>query len=1100
MTLWKLIRRSLVHYRRTHVGVLAGAAIASAVLTGALLVGDCVRGSLRDAALARLGQVRLAAGGESVLFRAEVAKEFRQSGAPTAAVLALRGSARREDGAARVNRIQVIGADEHFWRLGPSGRAPAKISGEQVILNERLAGELDVGVGDEIRIRLERPSLLGRDTPLTGGKDASVGLTLTVAAVAADEDFGRFGLAADQLPPANAFVPLATLQDRLKLPGRANMLLVGDWPGKGSLMRRNDDLVRTYWRLEDGGLELRSLPESGLHELRSKRVFLPRQVSAKAAKAAPGSTGVLTYFVNEIRLGKRATPYSMVAGLGPMDGAGVVDAPLASLADDEIIINEWLAEDLAAKVGDEVTLKYYRLAPMRKLVEVAKKFRVRAILPMAGVAADRELMPAFPGLADVDNCRQWDSDLPIDLERIRAKDEDYWDRYGGAPKALVTLPAARGMWANRFGDLTAMRFTGPTRVELERLLRAGIDPADVGLFFRDVRGEALVASREGLDFGRLFLGLSMFLIVAAAVLVGLLFAFGIEQRSEEIGVLLAMGLPVRRVRTALLGEGALLAVIGSAIGAVGALAYTRGVLAALATVWSGAAPGASALRFHTGASSLLIGPAAAALIAMVTMWFALRRQLRKPARELLAGGGALGSAGASRGGRRWPGMVIAIGMSCAAMAILVSVGFGRGREQAGAFLAAGALLLAGGIAACWSQLRALGRSAGGGLTLARMGVRAAGRRVGRSVATITLLACGSFLIVAVAAGRSDPAAEAHRRDSGAGGFALVGESASAVYEDLNSRAGRRAMALGADELTGVSFVQLRLRDGDDASCLNLNRAQEPRLLGVRPADFAWRGAFKFLRTLDGADGWDVLKSGPGAAIPAVGDEATVRWGLGKGLGDRITYTDERGRDFEVVIAGIISNSVLQGGLLIDEGAFIERFPSLGGYRVLLIDAPADRADELAGVLSTALADYGLELTPAPRRLAQFAEVKNTYLSIFLILGGLGVLLGSAGVGVVAGRNVLERRGELALLQAVGVSRGRIRRMVLVEHWLLLALGLGCGVAAALVAAAPALGSAGVPFAALAVTLAAVVISGVVWTQLATMWAVRGSLLAALRSE
>src|SRR3569832_294486 len=57
MTFWKLILRSLRFHARTHLGVLLGAIIGSAALIGALIVGDSVKGSLRDRALARLGTV-----------------------------------------------------------------------------------------------------------------------------------------------------------------------------------------------------------------------------------------------------------------------------------------------------------------------------------------------------------------------------------------------------------------------------------------------------------------------------------------------------------------------------------------------------------------------------------------------------------------------------------------------------------------------------------------------------------------------------------------------------------------------------------------------------------------------------------------------------------------------------------------------------------------------------------------------------------------------------------------------------------------------------------------------------------------------------------
>src|SRR5258707_14335005 len=55
MTFSVLVRRGLSYYWRTNVAVVLGVATAVAVLAGALLVGDSVRGSLRDLVLQRLG-------------------------------------------------------------------------------------------------------------------------------------------------------------------------------------------------------------------------------------------------------------------------------------------------------------------------------------------------------------------------------------------------------------------------------------------------------------------------------------------------------------------------------------------------------------------------------------------------------------------------------------------------------------------------------------------------------------------------------------------------------------------------------------------------------------------------------------------------------------------------------------------------------------------------------------------------------------------------------------------------------------------------------------------------------------------------------------
>jgi len=312
-------------------------------------------------------------------------------------------------------------------------------------------------------------------------------------------------------------------------------------------------------------------------------------------------------------------------------------------------------------------------------------------------------------------------------------------------------------------------------------------------------------------------------------------------------------------------------------------------------------------------------------------------------------------------------------------------------------------------------------------------------------------------------------------------------------------------------MTGVEVVPLRLRQGDEASCLNLNRAQVPRLLGVDPLKLATKNAFTFSaidrkyneytrRPQD--SGWSFLNiEFNDGTIAAVGDQNTVVWSLGKSVGDFVPYVDERGATHRLRIVGITANSILQGGLVINERDFIKLFPSQSGYQVFLIDVPKDSAG-VRQMLLRALQDTGFDATPAVDRLNAFNAVENTYLSIFAVLGGLGLLLGSFGLGVIVLRNVLERRTELALLRAVGFRAGTLKWLVFSEHSLLLGLGLGIGVIAALVAVLPVFRSPGshAPLASLTITLATVLLSGIVWVWGATSIALRGPLLNALRNE
>jgi hypothetical protein len=387
---------------------------------------------------------------------------------------------------------------------------------------------------------------------------------------------------------------------------------------------------------------------------------------------------------------------------------------------------------------------------------------------------------------------------------------------------------------------------------------------------------------------------------------------------------------------------------------------------------------------------------------------------------------------------------------------------------------------------------------GGGLV--SMSLRSASRRPGRSLATVAIVACATFILAAVGANRIDDRSSAWERSSGTGGFALVAESSLPVTRDVNSPKELAAMGLGGDH--AVRIVPLRLHEGDRADCLNLNRARQPRLLGVDPAQLDTRKAFQFAEVLPECQAsWACLDGLlKGGDIPAVVDENTT-WSLGKKLGERLEYVDAHGRQVHLRLAGVIANSVLQGNVVISAENFSACFPS-DGYRFFLIDAKRGGEGEVAAALTRQMSNFGISVVPARDRMAELDAVENSYLDIFTLLGGLGMALGSVGLAAVVMRNVLERRGELAVLQAVGFAKARLRGMVMMEHVYLLAMGMVCGLVPAAVATAPVIarGIGRAPMVSLGVMLAAVFAGGVLWTALATYAALRGPLLPALRGE
>ncbi|MBT3293768.1 MAG: ABC transporter permease [Verrucomicrobia bacterium] len=1090
LSLFALIGRGLLHYRRTNVGVILGVAVATAVLTGALMVGDAVRGSLLKRVDLRLGRTRVAvSSGEHFVSNGLARRLGAALDVDTAGVMALRAVATRPDGVRRANRISLYGVDEAFWRItarsvfaslrrDKSGSRPYLAEG--VVLNGRLARHLDVGVGDVVNLRVGRPGRMHRDLALADVADGDVVLRLTIDAVVDDVNGGLFSLRAEQAVPMNAFVDRAMLADKLGVDGVANLLLVGGEASQSDVRRA----VQQSWRAEDAGLTVAAL-EQGEWEVRSRSVFIDEGVLVAAALALPESRPVLAYLVNELRSAARATPYSFVAAPG---------APLvpAAMPDDGIMVNQWVADDLGVAAGDPLDLRYFVMGAGRALSETTQTFRVHGILPMEGRALDRSLMPAFPGLADVDSCRDWESGLPIDMDRVRDKDEAYWDAYGGAPKAFVTLAAAQAMWRNRYGVATSIRGPGEAEGVLARLLEK-LTPAGCGIRTIPVREMGLRAGSGGVDFGQLFLGLSFFIIVAALILTGMLFAFSVEQRMAETGLLMAIGWPRRLIRRLRFLEGACLALPGAVLGAVLGVGYSAVVLRGLGSIWQGAV-GAGMLEMQLRPMTLATGAASGAVAAWVAMWLTVRRQLGRAPVEMQQ----MRSAPGGPGGRRcmWVGAIV--GAACWLGVVLLVTGIRPvgGSEVAGTFFGVGALALVGSLALIYAILVWLGgRERSVAVGLVGGGIRAAALRPWHSLGTVALLAAGTFLVIATGANRSGDVVDVGRA-GGTGSFAFYAESALPLLDSSGVRL----------EDASVRSVPIRVAEGDDASCLNLNRAEAPPVWGVDPAALQARGAFSFAAWAAGVDakrGWDVLHDlQPDGAIPAVADQAVILWGIGKAVGDTLRIVDGRGRPRELRLVAGLQNSLFQGKVLVSEEHFMALFPDVAGYRAFLIESDAVDVARARTRLAHAFRDQGMDVRVAAEHLASFSVVQNTYLAIFLLLGAFGLLLGSAGMGVVAARHILARRGELAMLRAVGFTRAAVRTYVLAEHGAILAWGLGSGGVAGLVAVWPALLAQGtdVSLTSLLALVFGLIVNGLLWMTLAVLLALRGDLVPALREE
>jgi ABC-type antimicrobial peptide transport system permease subunit len=949
-------------------------------------------------------------------------------------------------------------------------------------------------------------------------------------------------------------------------------------------------------RLEDFGVSIRRLDALHSLSLETDSKLIGDQLASTANSAAEQlsveTLSVLSYLANSISAGQREIPYSLVTAIeqkafetleqasGGKGEAGkrgegnrgeegkgergrgnggeertgerAEDAPILPGAQSPsrpegavptlplsqspirqpILLNEWAARDLGVSRGDEISVAYYLWHEDGRLETKTAQFELAGIVPISGLAADRELVPSYPGITESEHLSDWDPPFPVDLSRVRKHDEDYWKQFRTTPKAFIPLDRGQQLWQSRFGKLTSLRVGPVAETDLggfsdkyRKSLRSRLDPEQMGIRIVPTRAEGLQAARGATDFGEYFLYFSFFLVVSALLLTVLFFKLGVEQRLREIGTLEAMGFPPRRIVGIFVTEGLIVSLVGSVLGLAGAILYGHLLIYGLRTWWVEAV-GTTMLALHVRPISLVLGAVGGVLAAVFCIILTLRRLSKVSTRTLLHGtgeevSGRSDETGKSvrseldrgRGARLFRRLVNASSLAwlttVSGLVLLLATALGLMGEVAG-FFGAGTLLLVGLLChqSVWLR-RGKERviSGTGWWSVSRLGFRNSTHRPGRSIFCIALIAAAAFLIVAVDSFRRSNSSASDKK-SGTGGFSLLAESLLPLVHDPNTTEGREALNLSTDDnptFTNVTFTRFRVRPGDDASCLNLYRPENPEIISA-DENFIGSGRFIFQNSLaqtneEKNNPWLLLnKDFPDGAVPVIGDANSLTYVLHLKVGDTLTL-NQSSTPLRLKIVGALSDSVLQDVLVMGERNFLRLFPEIQGYRFFLLDA-SDPSSTLIGNLEDRLSDYGFDVLPTGERLAQFHRVENTYLSTFQLLGGLGIVLGTLGMAAVLLRNVLERRRELALLRAVGYNSFHFTLMVVAENTFLLFSGLVTGTICALLSVAPVLVGRGAAHTniSLGVVLFLVLISGLAASLVATLAALRTPLLPALKAE
>ena len=535
------------------------------------------------------------------------------------AILELKGWVKNFATGESALNVQVYGVRNSFFSFDGNPDT-LNISASGVIINRKLADKLDLGPGDDLIIRVGNHSELPADSPFAPEEDAYESFVVTVEAVLDGENEENFSLGINQELPLNLFINLGELSNLFNGETKVNRLIINE--SANTNKEQLESVLRLSFLPEHAGLHIRETSLGERIELISDRVFISDAELTEIMNLVPSARPVITYLANSIRTEKRATPYSFVSGLDNSLGDFVPE-------DGEIIISDWLAEDLKLEPGDQIDIDYFVAGSFKSFVEHTSSFTVSKIFEVESDLIDAELMPEFPGIAGSESCSNWDAGAPVDLDLIRDKDESYWYDYNGTPKAIINYNTAKSIWGNQFGPATAIRFEQDiTREELISLLSGRIDPFKAGIALIDLKENAGNAANNSVDFTSLFLGLGFFIIVSALVLLILVISSLLETRHKEIKTLRSLGFENKSIRKILLPEFLIPSALAALAGALAGGFLDNIIISALNSVWKGAVQ-TDTLSSHNDLFSYLVGFFSTLVIIAITIFVQLNSKLKK---------------------------------------------------------------------------------------------------------------------------------------------------------------------------------------------------------------------------------------------------------------------------------------------------------------------------------------------------------------------------------------------------------------------------------------------------------------------------------------
>lgn len=334
--------------------------------------------------------------------------------------------------------------------------------------------------------------------------------------------------------------------------------------------------------------------------------------------------------------------------------------------------------------------------------------------------------------------------------------------------------------------------------------------------------------------------------------------------------------------------------------------------------------------------------------------------------------------------------------------------------------------------------------------VARIGLAYPSRRATRTAINTTIFALVLFVIVVLATYSATLTGNLNDSISDqSGGYTFYGYS-TAPLPDLPARIAANASLSGLFSNVvpvTVGLGQLLFGPGSDPNFYD-NVFAAPTGQPAASSFYA-TNSFPFQSTLGGITAAAVMSQLQTNATVAIVDGSYAGGGFGAGahplvgVGDTVEVVNPgNGNATNVTVIGVMKQLVISGLWLNPATASTLGYHATSGY-LFKTNSGVDPT-VASQKTKAAFYTYGLVLIDFTAVLATTIAIISGQIGLLEVFIGMGLAVGIAALGIVAHRAVSERRREIGMLRATGVTRGMVLRMFLVEYSFITIFGAAIG--------------------------------------------------------